>query len=201
MVFALLFLPSHESQGFLKSYAPRENRRRAVIVSHSLSLPSPEKTNFTWKFLPLTLNDTELTKLSSVKRCVSFRAGDEKSLDGIPSGITHRVSETQETCEDTVLLLPEHNTQSVCSPGRCAFDARSEETRSRESTPCGRDRGNCYPNTMRKHDERAMPTTGKEPARACCTTWTSARNNTNHYDDGCSTAARADGYLIERGPV
>lgn len=42
---------------------------------------------------------------------------------------------------------------------------------------------------------------GKSLARACCTTWTSARNNTNHYDDGCSTvSARAVGYLIERGP-
>lgn len=89
-----------------------------------------------------------------------------------------------------------HNAQSVYS----REDAHStreadEKSRERESEYPPREEigGNCYPNTMEgtanaKADDRER---GPRLSLACCTTWTSARNNTNHYTVTAARRSRA----------
>jgi len=80
--------------------------------------------------------------------------------------------------------------------------SRRERTRARKWVvpPRGRIRGNCYPNTM-EGTTNAKPTTGKEPrlSLACCTTWTSARNNTNHYTVTAARRSRARSVIWSSG--
>lgn len=153
--------------------------------------------------MTLSWQNSLLSQSAKNRRVSSFPAGDEKSLDtGYLRG-THRVSEARRRNAGKLQrhcpLLPGTQCTVRLFAGKMRIRC-TKRTRSRESTPAG-EIGVIVTPTPWGHDERAKPTTGKEPARACCTTWTSARNNTNHYDDGCSTAARAVGYLIERGPV
>jgi len=214
-LIGLLSLPSHKSQEMILVRTEESRWRAATARGNRLALKerriSPERRTSP-NILPQinnALNGTIGTLFchnwSRTENAIPFRARRKVVSVSLPDlQRAHQRSEKDDgQLVNFVHLLffffPKHNAQSVYSR-EDAHSMHEADASAKVSTPRGRDRGNCYSNTM-ESTANAKPTTGKEPrlSLACCTTWTSARNNTNRYTVTAARRSRARSLIWSSG--